>query len=88
MLAFNASKSSEEACPFQFNFDPVNFKIGDIVSFRIPERFGEMPFVGTLIEVQECHVLLATLDEPLHAMRASRESRPVVSEEDAFSQSV
>ena len=28
-----------EECPFEFNFDPKTFKPGDLISYRIPERF-------------------------------------------------
>jgi hypothetical protein len=28
-----------ENCPFEFNFDPGAFKAGDLVSYRIPDRF-------------------------------------------------
>ena len=30
----------EETCPFQFNFDPTTFKVGDTVSYRVPEQFA------------------------------------------------
>ena len=39
------------SCPFEFNFDPEAFKVGDVVSYRVPERFDDMPFVGTLTAV-------------------------------------
>jgi hypothetical protein len=69
-----------DACPFEFNFDPASFKVGDVVSYRMPDHFGDMPFVGTLIEVHEDHVVLATDPKnPDERYRATRESRPVVS---------
>ena len=69
-----------ESCPFEFNFDPASFKVGDTVSYRVPESFGDMPFVGTLIAVEEDHVLISTNDpsDPNRAMRGTRESRPIV----------
>ena len=45
-----------EKCPFEFNFDPATFKTGDVVSYRVPESFGEMPFVGTLLSVHDDYV--------------------------------
>jgi hypothetical protein len=70
-----------EKCPFEFNFDPETFKPGDLVSYRIPERFGEMPFVGTILAVFEGHVEISPNDpsDPDRRMRGTRESRPVVS---------
>lgn len=70
-----------EKCPFEFNFDPKTFKPGDLVSYRIPERFGEMPFVGTILAVFEDHVEISPNDtsDPDRRMRGTRESRPVVS---------
>jgi hypothetical protein len=72
---------ASEKCPFEFNFDPETFKPGDFVSYRIPERFGEMPFVGTILAVFEGHVEISPNDpsDPDRRMRGTRESRPVVS---------
>ncbi|MFA7555656.1 MAG: hypothetical protein WCY88_15540 [Spongiibacteraceae bacterium] len=77
----------DEACPFEFNFDADTFKAGDIVSYRIPDRFDDMPFVGHLISVAEDHVMLAHYDPvtPQKTIRGTRESRPVVSSADALS---
>ncbi len=79
-------KAEGEKCPFEFNFDPATFKTGDLVSYRVPERFGEMPFVGTLLAVHADHVEITTNDpsDPDHVMRGTRESRPVVSAKDAL----
>jgi hypothetical protein len=70
-----------EQCPFEFNFDPATFKPGDMVSYRIPERFGDMPFVGTLLAVFDGYVEITANDpsDPHRRMRGTRESRPVVS---------
>jgi len=78
--------SAGEACPFDFNFDPATFKVGDVVSYRIPEAFGDMPFVGTLLEVAEGYVLISPNDpsDPGRRMRGSRESRPIVSKAEAL----
>lgn len=75
-----------ENCPFSFNFDPATFKVGDMVSYRIPERFGEMPFVGTLLEVADDHVMISPNDltDPDRRMRGTRESRPVVAPSEAL----
>jgi hypothetical protein len=78
--------STGEACPFDFNFDPTSFKVGDFVSYRVPDAFGDMPFVGTLLEVSEDHVVISPNDpsDPGRRMRGSRESRPMVSRAEAL----
>ena len=75
-----------ETCPFEFNFDPATFKVGDTVSYRIPERFGDMPFVGTLLAIHDDWVEISANDpsDPHRRMRGTRESRPVVSEQEAL----
>lgn len=69
-----------EACPFRFNFDPAAFRPGDCVSYRVPERFADFPFAGTLLEVGEDYVVISPDDpaNPGKRMRGTRESRPVV----------
>lgn len=78
----------EEQCPFEFNFDETRFKPGDVVSYRVSGSLEGMPFVGVLLEVHDDHVILAHDDgsrPPAGArMRGTRESRPLVSEEDAL----
>jgi hypothetical protein len=70
-----------ENCPFEFNFDPASFKVGDTVSFRIPKDFPDFPFVGVLLEVHEDYVILASdPKDPTERLRATREARPVVGE--------
>jgi hypothetical protein len=74
-------------CPFEFNFDETTFKVGDIVSYQVPEAFDDMPFVGILVEVAEDHVILSHYDETdpnPPRMRGTRESRPKVSKKDAL----
>lgn len=75
-----------EACPFEFNFDPETFKVGDLVSYRVPEAFGEMPFAGSLLEVADDHVVISPNDprDPDRRMHGTRESRPVVSKAQAL----
>lgn len=67
-------------CPFSFNFDASTFKAGDVVSYRVPDRFDDFPFVGTLVEVQPDYVLISPNDptQPEKRMRGTRESRPIV----------
>lgn len=79
---------SETQCPFEFNFDPATFKPGDLVSYQVPEEFGDMPFVGEILEVAEDHIILQHYGLPTtesKRMRGTRESRPKVSKEDALS---
>jgi hypothetical protein len=77
---------ADESCPFEFNFDASSFKVGDLVSYRIPEAFGEMPFVGQLLEVLDDHVVISPNDprDPDRRMRGTRESRPVVTKAEAL----
>lgn len=66
-------------CPFEFNFDPSTFKVGDMVSFRIPSQFGDMPFVGTLLAVHDDYVeLTSDPNDPNERLKGTRESRPIV----------
>lgn len=76
----------EEQCPFKFNFESESFAVGDVVSYRIPERFGDMPFVGTLVAVEKDHVLIVPIapTDTARPMRGTRESRPVVSAAEAL----
>jgi hypothetical protein len=75
-----------EACPFEFNFDPATFKVGDMVSYRVPDSLGDFPFVGTILAVFEDYVEISPNDPatPDKRMRGTRESRPVVSSEEAL----
>jgi hypothetical protein len=75
-----------ESCPFSFNFDPATFKVGDVVSYRIPEAFGDMPFVGILLEVLEDAVVISPNDpgDPDRRMKGTRESRPIVTRAQAL----
>ena len=71
-----------DACPFEFNFDPATFKVGDVVSYRVTGSLDGFPFAGTLVEVHDDHVIIA--GDPNHPevlYRGTRESRPVVSED-------
>lgn len=70
-----------ENCPFEFNFDEKTFKVGDTVSYRVTGSLADFPFVGTLLEVHDDHVIIsADPDDPDSRMRGTRESRPVVEE--------
>lgn len=67
-----------EDCPFQFNFDPASFAVGDTVSYRVSTMEG-FPFVGTLVEVHPDHVVIAgDPNDPAVRYRATREDRPMV----------
>lgn len=68
-----------ESCPFEFNFDDTTFKVGDTVSFRVNGSLEGVPFVGTLTEVGDDHVLIAgDPQDPAKRYRGTRESRPQV----------
>ena len=70
-----------DSCPMEFNFDPASFKVGDMVSFRIPGKFQDFPFVGTLLEVHDDYVVLnSDPNDPNDRMRGTRESRPIVAD--------
>jgi hypothetical protein len=74
-----------EACPFEFNFDPLTFKAGDIVSYRVTGSLSGIPFAGTLVDVHEDHVIISTDGSDASSrMRGTRESRPVVEEAEAL----
>ncbi len=82
----NLGQSGGEACPYAFNFDPASFKAGDLISYRVPDRFDDFPFVGTLLAVHDDHVEISPNDPtmPGKRMRGSRESRPVVHSSEAL----
>lgn len=68
-----------ESCPFEFNFDEKTFKVGDTVSYRVNGSLEGFPFVGTLVEVHEDHVVIAgDPQDPSKHYRGTRESRPQV----------
>jgi len=72
---------SGEACPFEFNFDETTFKPGDLVSYRVNGSLEGFPFVGTLLEVHDDHVIISPdPTQPAMRYRGTRESRPVVEE--------
>lgn len=75
-----ATGEGGERCPFSFNFDAASFRPGDLVSYRVPARFDDFPFVGVLVAVFDDHVLISPNDPatPGKQMRGTRESRPVV----------
>jgi hypothetical protein len=73
----------QESCPFEFNFDPATFKVGDTVSYRVPS-LGDFPFVGTITAVHGDHVEIVDAGEPGRPMRATLTSRPVVTDQDAL----
>jgi hypothetical protein len=68
-----------ENCPFEFNFDEKTFKVGDVVSYRVNGSLEGFPFVGTLLEVHDDHVVIAgDPNDPETKYRGTRESRPMV----------
>lgn len=67
-----------EDCPFEFNFDPATFKVGDTVSYKVSTMEG-FPFVGTLLEVHDDYVVISPgPTEPDARYKATREDRPMV----------
>jgi len=68
-----------EDCPFEFNFDEKAFKVGDVVSYRVDGSLDGFPFVGTLLEVHDDHVIISgDPSDPEAKYRGTRESRPLV----------
>lgn len=79
MQGMGATNAAGEACPFEFNFDEKTFKPGDTVSFRVTGSLEGFPFVGTLVDVFDDHVLIAgDPQDPAKRYRGTRESRPLV----------
>ena len=71
------------SCPFNFNTDPETFKVGDSVSYRVTGSLEGFPFAGVLLEVHTDHVVLTSdVEDKASRMRATREGRPVVLEQD------
>ncbi|MFP5306116.1 MAG: hypothetical protein ACLGI7_09880 [Gammaproteobacteria bacterium] len=74
----------QESCPFKFNFEPATFAVGDTVSYRVPS-LGDFPFAGTIVAIHDDYIEIEDAGEPGKRMRATRDSRPVVSDRDALS---
>jgi hypothetical protein len=55
----SAVQGMGENCPFEFNFDQAAFKVGDVVSYRVTGSLEGFPFVGTLLEVHDDHVIIS-----------------------------
>jgi hypothetical protein len=72
-------ETAGDNCPFEFNFDPASFKVGDTVSYRVTGSLDGFPFVGTLSEVHDDYVvIIGDANDPEAHYRGTRESRPVV----------
>lgn len=73
-------------CPWEFNFDPKTFKVGDTVSYRVPDEFGDFPFVGTILAVHDDYIEISPNDPtmPDKRMKGTRESRPNVAGSEAL----
>ncbi|CAA0110465.1 Uncharacterised protein [Zhongshania aliphaticivorans] len=84
----NMGNESGDKCPFDLNFDPSTFKVGDVVSYRVEGSMMDMPFVGVLVDVHDDYVLLTHYGETptteSNVMRGTRTDRPIVSEADAL----
>ncbi|MBR9911391.1 MAG: hypothetical protein GYB33_13670 [Gammaproteobacteria bacterium] len=76
----------DEACPINLNLDAKTFKPGDLVSYRVPEEFGDTPFVGEIVTVAQDHITLRhySPDQSGNIMHGTRENRPVVSTAEAM----
>ena len=70
-------------CPFEFNFEPSTFKVGDTVSYRVPS-LGDFPVAAVIKAVHEDYIEIADCGEPDKCVRATRESRRVVADADAL----
>ncbi len=71
------------ACPYKFNFDPNTFKVGDTVSYKVPS-LQDFPFAAEIKAVYADYIEIADYGDPEKIMRATREERPQVSDEDAL----
>jgi hypothetical protein len=78
-------ETDKDKCPFEFNFDPATFKVGDLVSYRV-DTLDDFPFVGSLLEVGEDYVVISPNDpnDKERRMRGTRESRPQVPASEAL----
>lgn len=77
--------AGSDNCPFEFNFDPLTFKAGDLVSYRVTGSLEGFPFVGTLIEVYDNHVIISVdPDDKDSRMLGTRDSRPIVQESEVI----
>lgn len=73
----------EGVCPFTFNTNPSTFAVGDMVSYRVDGSLEGFPFAGTLMEVHEDYVIVASdPDDKGSWLRATRETRPLAREAD------
>ena len=70
-------------CPFVFNTDPATFKVGDNVSYRVP-ALGDFPFAAQIVAVHPDHIDIVNPAEPNTVLRATREGRPTVSDDQAM----
>lgn len=77
--AVNATRRSRS---LDVNSDPSRFRPGDLVSYRVTgQRLEGFPFVGTLVEVGDDHVVISCdAGNPASRMRGSRERLPLVDE--------
>ena len=76
---------ADDKCPFEFNFDPDTFKVGDTVSYRVPS-LGDWPFIAVIAAVHADYVEIVDSNMPERMLRATRESRPVVSDAQALAE--
>jgi hypothetical protein len=78
-MAMQGLGETGEACPFELKLDPASFKVGDTVSYRVTGSLEGFPFVGTLLEVHDDHVIISgDPNDPTQRYRGTREDRPVV----------
>jgi hypothetical protein len=57
--------------------------VGDTVSYRVP-KFGDMPFAATVVAVHPDSIEICDVGDPNRRMRATRESRPLVADDEAL----
>ena len=70
-------------CPYKFNLDPLTFKPGDTVSYRVPS-LGDFPFAAEIKAVHDDYIEISDYGEPDKRLRATRECNPVVADADAL----
>jgi hypothetical protein len=63
---------------------PIFIKFGQLLSTRTEPKLGDFPFTAQIVAVHEDYITIVDPGEPGKQLRATRVSRPVVSDEQAL----